>query len=177
MLNQTVTIDILNDCCTYRESRKTKTVIACCLPEQLSQTMVTVGHLKVVTRSTITSASERHTQLHSPWYNALIVWALKIIYLSIHVHVCILCFIYRSQELCESRGGRPGLPVPNSPYGLCGREATLNLNLHYLPTTGVHTTSLLFSLTSRLISLPESRDQLQSQCNRLLFGVSMIPGK
>ena len=35
----------------------------------------------------------------------------------------------RAQELCESRGGRPGLPVPsNSPYGLCGRKATLNLN-------------------------------------------------
>ena len=29
-------------------------------------------------------------------------------------------------ELCESRGGRP---VPNSPYGLCGRKATLNLNV------------------------------------------------
>ena len=34
----------------------------------------------------------------------------------------------RAQELCESRGGRPGLPVPNNPYGLCGRTATLNLN-------------------------------------------------
>ena len=36
----------------------------------------------------------------------------------------------RAQELCrESRGGRPGLPVPNhSPRGLCGRKATLNLN-------------------------------------------------
>ena len=33
--------------------------------------------------------------------------------------------IFRVQELCESRlGGRPGLPVPNSPYGLCGRKAT-----------------------------------------------------
>ena len=32
----------------------------------------------------------------------------------------------RAQELCESRSGRPGLPVPNSPYGLCGRKATLN---------------------------------------------------
>ena len=32
----------------------------------------------------------------------------------------------RVQELYESRGGRPGLPVlPNSPYGLCGRKATL----------------------------------------------------
>ena len=27
----------------------------------------------------------------------------------------------------ESRGGRPGLPVPNSPDGLCRRKATLNL--------------------------------------------------
>ena len=36
----------------------------------------------------------------------------------------------KAQELCGSRGGRrPGLPVPNSPWGLCGRsEATLNLN-------------------------------------------------
>ena len=31
-----------------------------------------------------------------------------------------------AQELCESRGGRHGLPVPRiSPYGLCGRKATL----------------------------------------------------
>ena len=28
-------------------------------------------------------------------------------------------------EVC----GRPGLPVPNGPYGLCGRKATLDLNL------------------------------------------------
>ena len=33
---------------------------------------------------------------------------------------------FRGQELCESRGGRPGLPVPNEPYDFCGREATLN---------------------------------------------------
>ena len=32
----------------------------------------------------------------------------------------------RTQELCESRGGHPGLPVHNNPYGLCGRKATLN---------------------------------------------------
>ena len=35
---------------------------------------------------------------------------------------------FRAQELCESRGGRPVLPVPNISYGLCGRKATLNLN-------------------------------------------------
>ena len=32
----------------------------------------------------------------------------------------------RAQELCESRGGRPGLPVPSKPYGFCGRKAILN---------------------------------------------------
>ena len=33
---------------------------------------------------------------------------------------------HTAQELCERRGGRPGLPVTNSPYGLCRRKATLN---------------------------------------------------
>ena len=28
--------------------------------------------------------------------------------------------------MCESRGGRPGLLVPSSRYGLGGRKATLN---------------------------------------------------
>ena len=28
--------------------------------------------------------------------------------------------------LREGRGGRPGLPVPNNPYGLCGRKVTRN---------------------------------------------------
>ena len=36
--------------------------------------------------------------------------------------------VIRVQELCENRGGRPGLLVPNSPCGLCVHEATLNLN-------------------------------------------------
>ena len=35
----------------------------------------------------------------------------------------------RGLELCESQGEHPGLPVPNSPYALCRRKATLNLNL------------------------------------------------
>ena len=37
-------------------------------------------------------------------------------------------FNSRAQESCEGRGGRPGLPVPNNAFGLCGRKATLNLN-------------------------------------------------
>ena len=32
----------------------------------------------------------------------------------------------RAQELCESRGGRPGLPsLIKKNYGFCGRKATL----------------------------------------------------
>ena len=37
-------------------------------------------------------------------------------------------FWFRAQELCESGGGHPGLPVPNGHYGLCGRKTTMNLN-------------------------------------------------
>ena len=32
----------------------------------------------------------------------------------------------RAQELCESRGGRPGFSVSNKPCGFCGRKSTLN---------------------------------------------------
>ena len=38
--------------------------------------------------------------------------------------------IVRAQELCESRGGRPGLPVPNSLYVLRGREAAVKRMTH-----------------------------------------------
>ena len=31
--------------------------------------------------------------------------------------------LLRAHELCESRGGRPGLPVPYKPGGFCGRKA------------------------------------------------------
>ena len=33
-----------------------------------------------------------------------------------------------AQQLCESQGGRPGLSVPNSPYGLSAHKSTWNLN-------------------------------------------------
>ena len=43
----------------------------------------------------------------------------------------------RSQALRESRGGRLGRPVPNTPHCLCGRKATLNWNLPG-PSDGVN---------------------------------------
>ena len=36
--------------------------------------------------------------------------------------------MFTAQEVCESRGEHPGLPVPNILYDLCGRKATLNSN-------------------------------------------------
>ena len=32
---------------------------------------------------------------------------------------------FLTRELCESRGGHAGLPVPNQPYGFCVRKATV----------------------------------------------------
>ena len=47
-----------------------------------------------------------------------------------HVYMCICVFICWARFLylhtSESRGGCPGLPVPDNPYGLCGRKARLN---------------------------------------------------
>ena len=37
--------------------------------------------------------------------------------------------LHTAQQLRESRGGRPGLPVPNNPYGRCRRKATLNCSI------------------------------------------------
>ena len=33
---------------------------------------------------------------------------------------------FRAGELCESPGGRPGLPASNMLYDFCGRKATVN---------------------------------------------------
>ena len=46
---------------------------------------------------------------------------------------CLLTYheAVRAQELCESRDGHPGFPVPNSPFGLCGRKATVNFETQW----------------------------------------------
>ena len=49
----------------------------------------------------------------------------------IQLHAYLLYYltlqVQSSGVVCESLSGRPGLPVPNSPYCLCGRKATVNL--------------------------------------------------
>ena len=56
----------------------------------------------------------------------------------------------RALELCECRGGRPGLPVHNSAHGFGGRKATLNWNSET-------TSRRLNKLTSRLPRYRELR--------------------
>ena len=51
-------------------------------------------------------------------------------------------------QLCESRSGRPGLPVANSPYGLWGRKATLNLNCVKVEVAVLGPTSLIVLMVS-----------------------------
>ena len=52
--------------------------------------------------------------------------SLIVLMVSVDVKQHLLMNTFRAQELCGSRGGRPGLPVPNTPYSFRGRKATLN---------------------------------------------------
>ena len=49
-------------------------------------------------------------------------------FLDVKHRVYLLGFCTELKELCQSKGGRPGVPVPNGPYGLRGRKATFSLN-------------------------------------------------
>ena len=70
-----------------------------------------------------------------------------------------------AQELCESGGGRPWLPVPNSPYGLYGRKATLNLKAwsaacqrqHFSNWWYLHAQSCVWCLAYFYLSDPSSK--------------------
>ena len=64
--------------------------------------------------------------------------------------------VLTAQELCESGGGRPGLPVPNSPYGLCRRKATVEEEQQLL----LHNASTYFG-TDALVAI--SRDSTFDQ--------------
>ena len=63
-------------------------------------------------------ASSEHKNEHQQWISPQCCLRTDLL-----IPLCL-----RAQKLCESGGGRPGLPVPNSPYGLCGHRTTLNLN-------------------------------------------------
>ena len=89
-------------------------------------------------------------------------------------HVYLLKTQFRAQELCESRGGRLGLPVPKSRCGLCGRKATLNFKARdvlntrkmckcvrflasYLTSISVYAAEVVWFLASNLSSTERSR--------------------
>ena len=64
----------------------------------------------------------------------------KLLYTTLHC---------RAQELCESRGGQPGLPVANSLYRLCGRKATLSSSIRrFLTEDATNTRYFLYPLTA-----------------------------
>jgi len=71
----------------------------------------------------------------------------------------------KGQELCKSRGGRPGLPVPNSPYGLCRRRtAALNVGGVRPPRDGPHSRASCPRMSDDILGT--NRDQCRSmvQC-------------
>ena len=60
-------------------------------------------------------ASSEHKNEHQQWISPQCCLRTDLL-----IPLCL-----RAQKLCESGGGRPGLPVPNSLYGLCGRKLKL----------------------------------------------------
>ena len=71
----------------------------------------------------------------------------------------IIKFVYAAnksswaQELHESRGGHPGLPIPNSPYGLCECKATLN------SMKSIHFKSIIFNILPVPTVLARKKDK------------------
>ena len=71
----------------------------------------------------------------------------------------LICVKLRAQELCESRGGRPGLPGPNSPYGVCTTTTTTTT----ATTTTTTTTSLWpYSNTELELELRQKFDYISA---------------
>ena len=80
--------------------------------------------------------------------------------------------ILRAQELCESRGGRPRLPVPNKPYGFCGRKSPRKKKKVYTESSGaVLKVEVVVLGSPSLISLMVSVDAEQHLENSNDFGL------
>ena len=80
--------------------------------------------------------------------------------------------------VCENRGGRPGLPAPSNPHGLCGRKATLNSNstrvtyIHwYRHASETDEQHVYYGLSIIVRGRKQVRSLLSSQRHRKLFSV------
>ena len=62
--------------------------------------------------------------VHSSWQFHRTDWSELYIY---YIYTHFIKIYLGSQKQCECLGGLPGLPIHNSPCGLCGCKTTLNL--------------------------------------------------
>ena len=74
----------------------------------------------------------------------------------------------RDQELCESPGGRPGLPVLKSPYGLCRHKGTLKNRVQELYESpggcpGLPVLNSLYGLCGRQATFEEEKEGTQTR--------------
>ena len=81
------------------------------------------------------------------------------------IKTCHSISLSRAQELCGSRRGRPGLPVPNKPDGFCGRKVTLNKIISQLisPYTSSHS---LRSVGEAILDVPQPMDCKGKRCGQ-----------
>ena len=107
-------------------------------------------------------------------HDTFIAESVYLIYIYPSTHCC-----DRAQELCESRGGRPGLPVPNSPFGFCGRlKATLqqlcliSVTVFNFTHPPVLSAPLLILSASRFLA-PDSPDSPLLVSTPFLFSVHL----
>ena len=76
-----------------------------------------------------------------------------------------------AQELCEGRGGRRGLPVP---YSLCGRKATVNINIQDIRTSRYSSvTQLEYPLAIFYIAPSPPRPTSLSVCLSVCLSLSL----
>ena len=75
---------------------------------------------------------------HQFQWHGLIFKATQVYETTERTFLTIFFFFFRAQQLCESRGGRSGIPVPNSLSCLCGHKAAMRMRKTGGGGGGVH---------------------------------------